>query len=293
MANEGKAIGLVGYARRIAVVAVAYFVATMVSGGIVTAVGMQFPQLPGQTYNPALGFIGSLLLAAALIALARWIRGSGAVRWLILTVFTYVSYGLNNQIEASVFTTLGGTGTMLIFWLIPCLVGCGAAILLVPAPTTAGPVRTVFAGHPLSRWWWRVVLAWLAFPVVYYLFGMLVSPVVIGAYRHGQSGLVLPAQHVVIAAVALRSLFFLAVTVPILRTWSGSRRGLVLTLGGAFFVMVGAVGLIVGTWMPATLRIAHGIEILLDSIVYAWVLVTLLVPGQRARDVTDQVTVAD
>lgn len=283
MTTDSNAINPIGYAWRVAVIALAYFVAMMVSGAIVTAAGMRFPELPGQTYSPALNFVGSLLLAACLAALARHVHESRTARWLILAVFTYVCFGVNNQIEALVFTTIGGTGPMLVLLLLPCLAGCGAAVTLIQTPVPSVPLTTVFTDRPVTAWWWRVLLAWLAFPVIYYVFGMLVSPLVIDAYRHGLFGLVLPEQRVVIAAVSLRSLLFLAATVPILRTWSGSRRGLVFALGGALFVMVGAYGLVVGTWLPATLRIVHGLEILADSAVYAWVLVALLVARATAR----------
>jgi hypothetical protein len=283
MTADRNAVNPIGYAWRVAVIALAFFVATMVSGAIVTAAGMRFPELPGQTYSPALNLIGSLLLAACLAALARHIHGSRTARWLVLAVFTYVSFGVNNQIEALVFTTIGGTGPMLVLWLLPCLAGCGAAVMLIQPTIPSVPLTTVFTDRPVTAWWRRVVLAWLAFPVIYYVFGMLVSPLVIDTYRLGQFGLVLPEQRVVIAAVSLRSLLFLAGMVPILRTWSGSRRGLVVALGGALFVMVGAYGLVVATWLPATLRIAHGLEILADSAVYVWVLVALLVPWATSR----------
>jgi hypothetical protein len=42
-------------------------------------------------------------------------------------------------------------------------------------------------------------------------------------------------------------------------------------------VLVGALGLLEGYWLPLSVRVFHGLEILADSMVYSWVLVVLLV----------------
>jgi hypothetical protein len=57
--------------------------------------------------------------------------------------------------------------------------------------------------------------------------------------------------------------------------------------------MVGAVGMIEAGWMTTTMRIVHGLEITADSIVHAWVLVTLLVPKSRAAEAELSTVAAD
>ena len=71
-------------------------------------------------------------MAVCLALLARGIRGSQTTRWLILAAFAYVTFGLNNQIEAAIFTTYGGTATMLVFFILPCALGAAAAVQLLP-----------------------------------------------------------------------------------------------------------------------------------------------------------------
>ena len=88
----------------------------------------------------------------------------------------------------------------------------------------------------------------------------------------------------ILGAVAIRSLLFLAATVPIIVGWRRSRRALVLSLAAAFTAMVGLTGLIESSWMPTTLRIVHSLEIAADSLVHAWVLVALLVPQAAKAD---------
>jgi hypothetical protein len=288
--HEGRGIG---WLWKIPLIAVAYFVATMIGGALIMAMGMEFPESPELAYSPVRSLLAALVLGAALYLLARGIRGSSAFRWLVLFAFTYISFCVNNQIEAAIFTTMGGFDTMLVFFVIPCALVAGVAALVVKPPDGASVLTTVFSDRPMSAWWWRATLAWLAFPVIYYSFGMLIYPFVADAYEGGELGLVVPSQSVVLSAVTFRSLLFLLVTIPILINWSRSRRSLMLALAAAFTAMVGVVGMIEADWMTTTMRIVHGLEITADSIVHAWVLVTLLVPKSRVAEAELSTVVAD
>jgi hypothetical protein len=73
----------------------------------------------------------------------------------------------------------------------------------------------------------------------------------------------------------------LLTALPLLAMWTGSRRGLVVTLGLASWVLVGLYGMLQAFWLPGPLRVAHSVEILADSIGYAWALTALLVPPAR------------
>lgn len=267
---------------KIPVVAGSYFVATMISGAVVTAAGLKFPEFPGQTYAPALSLLASLFLATAVLLLARGIRGATWARWLMLFAFTYVCYCVNNQIEGATFTTLGGQSTLLLFFLLPSAIIAAVAALLAKPPESAEPLATVFAKHPATSWLWRTVLAWLAFPAIYFFFGMFAYPFVADSYEVGELGLVVPNLGVIAGVASLRSLLFLLVTVPILMNWARSRSSLLLALAVAFSSMVGVAGLIEAAWFPTTMRVVHSIEIIADSVVYAWVLLALLMPTAAA-----------
>jgi hypothetical protein len=270
---------------KVLVIAVAYFVGTMISGAVITAAGMSwpaFPNPPSQTTNLILGALSSALVAACLALLAWGIRGFQPVRWLVLAAFTYVLFGLNNQIEAAAFTAFGGTTTMILFFVAPCLLGAAAAAWLVRPGTALQPRGATVFDRPPSAWWWRVVVAWLAFPVIYVFFGMLVSPIVVPFYKDPSFGLTLPGWNTIFPVVLLRSALALAVTLPILVLWSRSRRSLLVSLAISFFAFMGLIGLAMTTFFPPTLRIAHSLEILGDSVVYAWVLVALFVPRLKA-----------
>ena len=91
-------------------------------------------------------------------------------------------------------------------------------------------------------------------------------------------GLVVPDAIVVIRTLLLKSGLLLAVTVPIVLTWTKRQRSLIVALGFAIFVLTGLVGLIQATWWPITMRIALSFQVLLASMAYSWAVVTLLAP---------------
>jgi len=274
---------------KVAAVAAAYYLGTMISGMVITAAGMPwpaFPNPPSQATGLALNVISSILMAGCLALLATGIRASQIGRWLAVAAFSYVIFGLNNQIEAAAFTSFGGTATMLVFFVTPCLLGAATAAWLIrPATLPEARQASVCAGPP-STWWWRVVLAWLAFPVIYIFFGMLVAPVVVPFYQDPSFGLKLPGWGTLMPVVLLRSALALAVTLPILLLWSRSRRSLMVALAVAFFAMMGLIGLATTTFFPPVMRIVHSLEILGDSMVYAWVLVALFIPKAKAASAT-------
>lgn len=278
MSTDSKNAPMKALLWKIPVIAAVYFGGASFSGWISEGLGLQFPEFPGREYSPVLGFLAALVLAAGVSLLARGLRGSTAWRWLVLFAFTYTAYCVNNQIEGAVFTTESGFGSNLVFFLIPCALVAVAAALLFDAPDEGPVLTTVFSDRPLSRWWWRFGIAWVAFPFIYYFFGAFAYPLVKDAYQSGDFALEVPSQSLILGAVFTRSLFFLLATIPILMHWSRSRRSLVFSLGAALTAMVGLVAMIEAAWLPTTVRIVHGVEIAIDSLVHAWVLVALLIP---------------
>lgn len=278
---------------KIPLIATIYFFGKTVAAALVTNIGLHFPEMPGHTWNPILDFLGGLVLVVCLAFLARGIGGSLKKRWLILLAFTFVSFVINNQIEAVAFTTSTEVPTMLLFFALPCVLATGATVLLIKSPENEADLSAVFADRPVRAWWWRLLVAWLAFPIIYYFFGALIYPLVADVYAQQDSGLQVPGQAVVLSAVSIRSLLFLCASIPILVNWRRSRRSLVLSLAAALAAMVGVAGLIESTWMPTQLRIVHSIEIIADSLIHAWVLVALLVPRKMAEQPSLSTVAAD
>lgn len=285
MNSNTRTNGPTGYAWKIPVIAFAYFFGVMISGGVITALDMPWPAIEdtsSQATQLLTNLIGAVLVAFCVALLAAGLRGSTVRRALILSTFTYVTLGLNNQIEAAIFTTLGGTTTMIIFFILPCLLGGLTAAALIK-PLENEDLVSVFSSSNASQWRWRLTIAWLAFPLIYLFFGMLVAPFVVPVYQTQDFGLVLPGFGIMLPVALGRSALYLAVTIPIIVGWTRSRRSLMVALGLSFFAMMGLIGLVSATFFPPVLRIAHSLEILGDAIVYAWLLVALFVPRARAE----------
>jgi hypothetical protein len=138
-------------------------------------------------------------------------------------------------------------------------------------------VRRFFHGRSLGQWTWRLAAAILAFPIIYWTFGLMVAPFVMEYYKQGQFALAVPNPAVILATQFARSVLFLLGAMPVLILWSGSRRHLVLALGLAFYVLVGLFGMIQSYWLAPTLQVLHNSEMFIDSMVYALALAVLLV----------------
>ncbi len=275
-------------AGKVAACAAAYLVTFLATAGLVQIV------FPPPDPEPATGGItwvltqmapASLVLAAGLAIVGRRIRGSFAARSIILFVFFYISYGVTSAIEAHFFTTLAG---MFSYYLPLSIVPAAVLAVLTarlfdgapPDDLTQGMLRSYVAGRSVFSWAWRLPAAWMAFPVIYIFFGLLVSPFVLEHYEQ-QENLRIPGPLLVVGLQFVRSALFLIATGPVLVAWSGSRRRLWGALGVALFLIVGLAGLIQGPVFTMQLRIAHGLEILADSLVHAAALVLLL--GRTVR----------
>jgi hypothetical protein len=81
----------------------------------------------------------------------------------------------------------------------------------------------------------------------------------------------------------IRSVVFLACSLPLIALWKGTRRHLWIALGLAHAVVVGLYGLTSTTFLPRILRVTHGVEILADSFVYTGVLVSLFLTNGATR----------
>jgi len=294
--SGGRSAGLVklvgGCAWRAVVCAMAYVVGSVAAGGLGSALGLSMPKLPGNVSQEEMGQLmlpASLVLVAGLAPLARFIGGGYVARWLSLAALACIALGVNTAIEASVFTAYGGFAGMLSLNL-PPVVACTATIagLFRPAVGGAAPagLRGLFSARAAGQWVWRVPLAWLAFPAAYYVFGTLLMAVrldFLAHYQSGDYGLRVPSAAVVLQLQLARSALFLASVLPALALWTGSRRGLVGALGLAQWVTVGLFGMVMGAWLPAEMRIGHGLEIGADSFAYSCALVGLLVPRKGRR----------
>jgi hypothetical protein len=257
--------------------ALAYVVGTVIMGILSPALHLPaMKAIPGSTPQKLFLMLvaSSFLLILGLIPLAAGLRGSWISRWAALAGLLYVTLGLNTLIEAKIFSDVlqGNPWLASLQWVLPCaLVSIVLASYFGESPTTkphnnSGPVG----------WAWRLCLAWLAFPVIYFFFGMCVAPIVVPYYNaHDVLGLRIPGFNVIIPTQLLRSAILLAVSLPSAMLWAKSRKHFFFALGLAQAMTIGIFQLAQAYFMPLTLRIAHGAEITADAFAYAGVLTWL------------------
>lgn len=277
-------ISAANYSWRVLACALVYAGGLIISRLTFLSIGMIPPRMPEQAAESIAGYyllFGSIILVIGLALIARMIRGNYWIRWLSLSSFLFISFGVNNTIEDSIYSSTEGLLLMIPILFLPCILLTAAATLLFqPLPGNSGHIETTtrfFVGRTSIEWLGRIVAAIGSFPLVYFVFGLVVSPVVVDYYRQGAADLVLPDVGTILVVQILRSLLFLIASLPVLTLWSGSKRQLILRLGLAFSVLGATFEIVLAYQLPTVLRLTHSIEILIDSLVYAWLLVTLLV----------------
>jgi hypothetical protein len=279
----------VSYLWRVFICAVAYFAGAMVGASVAPALGATLPAMPPSVSPGRLAvvsFLASLTLGAGLGPLAMGFWARFPARFAALALLAFVCLGVNTALESAIFTTVGG-GTGMIVLFLPATLACAAAAAALFPPTGdpetwASGWRRFVSQFPAASWLWRVALAVLAFPVIYLAFGSVVGPFVIDAYRSGAYGLKLPGMGQIIPTQFVRSALFLLASVPALVLWRGPRLRLAVALGLAHYVFVGLFGMLQALWLPGSMRLLHGAELLADSMTYAAALVVLLVaPAER------------
>jgi hypothetical protein len=265
--------------------AVVYVLAQAVAAALLAGMSVAAPRIslggtPAQQMVWAL--VSAAILVIGLVPLLPRLGGGLVPRWLVLAVFLYAVNALNNAIEVTIFTRLGGGGHVAALAVLPAFLS--TALLATVRPPRSAPASLV-GQPPAAGLAWRLALAWLAFPAVYLTFGAIVSPMVVQSYSAEGGVLVLPPMRVIIGVQAIRSVCFLLPTLAVVERWTGNRLGLWLALGWAHWMLVGLFGLVMpNDFMTPTLRLVHSLEIGADSFAYTGIVVALFArrPGTQA-----------
>lgn len=275
------------YLWRLVASGIAFLVGAAVTVAILTPTGLHSMVLPaGATPGKSELFSVALcpFLALGLAPLAAGLSGRYRARWLAVAFLAFINMGVNTAIESQIFTTMfahGGAAYMILMFAGAAAAFAAVLVALFHRDATL-PAGT--AQRSSLDWAWRIVLAVLAYPVVYFVFGSAVAPFVVAKYRAGVAGLILPSLAVILPVEFGRSALFLLASVPAILLWARSRWGLVVSLGWAHAVTVGLYGLLGAYWFPTVLRVAHSVEITFDSFVYALIIVMLLKPRAASAD---------
>jgi hypothetical protein len=223
------------------------------------------------------------VLVLGLYPLARGLAASRALLAAVVGLFLFLAFGVNTIIEVLTFSNAfdgAVPGYTLVYAVEVLLVASALGLCFGEAGQAAG-----FPPRGWLAWTGRGAMAWLAWPVIYFVFGFCVAPIVIPFWQAhgGLLGLHIPPLSTIVAVQLVRSLLFLASSLPLIALWKGSRPGLWLALGLAHAVAVGLFGMVSWTAAPAVLRVTHSVEITCDSFAYAGLLVLLFSSPAAAK----------
>ncbi len=277
------------YVGKILLGGLVFAVGTMLGGMLAGLFGLQMPApIAGVDMSQAALYmmLATPLIALAAALLAPGLGGSMAVRAGALSIFVWITYTVNTQLEAAIFSEFArGMPFALVTYAVPAVL-LGACIAWWFPPETQRGTREAMDAYWGERsvvgWVWRLALGAVAFMPIYFGFGMMVEPITGDYYRQSMFGLTMPTIQQILPILFVRSLLFLAACLPIIGLWQKSRGELFWRLGVALYLLVGLIYMLTGTWMPLSVRVPHALEILADEFVYAGVLVLLLARGKSA-----------
>lgn len=227
---------------------------------------------------------GSVFLAFMLSFLSKNLSLWGLSRWGLLAGLTWVVGAVGMVIESAFFMDTGAVGSTgqtlftLLNFLLPSILLAGGVSWLFPSADTK---TAALEDKSPQVWGGNLLLALLAYPVVYITYGLIVEPWVSSYYAAGLFELALPTWGQLIPLQIARSILFLIVCLPIIINWQGTKKGLWLSLGGSFFGLTAFMAVITAYWFPWELRLYHGLELLADAFTYIGILVWLYVPGSK------------
>lgn len=264
------------------IVGAVFCVSEIIGAPILIGAGLNPPSIPGAT-PPSLAklALASLLLGAGVTLAGLRLGGSRMQRWLALAFLVFIVGGVNAATEMRFFTTVGGELFTALLWLFPAVLA-GWVLARGVSDTGEAGISHWWRSRRPGAWIWRMVLAWIAYPFLYLLFGMLVAPIVVPYYQQEGGFLVVPPLTTILPLASIRGVFFLAASLGMVVLWTGTRKELALRLGLAIFCISGLYGLLLGDFFPMVLRWTHGVEILGASFAYAAAVAWLLMPGRGA-----------
>lgn len=229
--------------------------------------------------------VGSFLLAGGLFFLFKGIGGSLKEKFLISILFTLFGFSIGITIESAIYSDTSSYHLTILLLLFPMVLYSLIASLVTKHKQNFEPfvskVQNYFNLWSFGVWVQKVLLAIIAFPLIYFIFGIVASPFVTKYYNELIEGLTIPRPETIILIQLFRSTLFLIITIPIIICWTKSKIQLILSLGLAHFVMVFAYDIYLAIVMPLELVLIHGIEIALDSFIYSLILIYILYPKIR------------
>ena len=182
--------------------------------------------------------------------------------------------------------------TMLIS-LFSALLKSTSAILLLQ-PKGSRDITTALKSHISSRtrrsWMKRIIAASAVYFLIYFIFGMMISPFVIPYYSQTSSGLVIPSFTIMIPLELLRGFIYAIVLLVVFAGFNSGRRmnfvvaSTLLYIPGAFLPLISSL---VSFSVISPVAPFHMVEILADSVVYGYAASRLI--GAKSASYCDRI----
>jgi hypothetical protein len=290
MEQPGLIKTIAGYLGKIFVCAFTFTAGLIASRIILNSLGTAMARFPQQAEEAVAGYYllsGSLILTLGLLPLYGKINGSFSTRFLIAFSFLFVCFGIAVTWENSIYSVVEGSHLMILVLLLPTLLFSLIYTWLSKSPSPqmdfSAKMKEFLESRTITQWLQKALLAILSFPIIYFVFGIMVSPFVMDYYQESNLGLTIPQPGVIVAVQLARSLLFLFVTIPVIIAWIGKRIQLVLFLGLAHFVTVFSYDFVLALQFPIKMELIHGVEIFFDSLIYSWIFVRLFVSKETEK----------
>ena len=276
------------YLWKLPVCGLAFFIGMAIGGAALSGLGLKAPEMPAGTDANTVTvwfFLGSMLMALGLSFLSKNLSANWLVRWIVLAELVWIVAVVSMVLESFFFMTTGAVSTILnglytlLSFFLPGLFLSGAIVALfrpeAPVRDWIKDLRAYFSTRRFADWSWRSLAAFVAFPLIYIAFGLLVAPFIQDYYIQGVNELKIPTWGHLISLQLLRSGMFLLACLPVALLWRASQRGVLSALGLSLFVLTAFMAVITSYWFPWQMRLFHGLELLADAFVYAGVLAVL------------------
>ncbi|MFW9770166.1 MAG: hypothetical protein ACFFEM_15210 [Candidatus Thorarchaeota archaeon] len=255
---------------------------------IYTSFGLLIPIQGYLSLSFAVGtVITAVLYAFALYYMNTKIPLGRKFRILITWIAVYVIQMLNPVLEGIFFTTqfegqpelaFGAVVFGLVLTLPTALV---AGVLFNPEGTISsfGQLRKEYLGNwTPSQFVVRFIIASMLWLVIYYTIGTIIAPLVLPYYTGGSVGydLALPAVEIVIILQTVRGFIYVTSVLPIVISVKLDRKSLAIILVALLYIAGALAVFVISDQFPVFLRIVHGIELFVDSLIAGVVIAFLL-----------------
>jgi hypothetical protein len=284
-----------------AAVALASFLGLLMGGVVTGLLNLPSPTIPAymnMSILMPLVIVSEISIAIVLGECFQRLSWSFGPRVIAVGICHYLLYYLLNLLDGLLFTPMPNMSTGIVSDLFPAFFAAVVIAWLWFPKTDVRRVgeilATFFSGYQGSEWVWRLLVAWLIYPPIYYLIGRVAALFTMHYYQDPSLnlGLTLPDLSTLLLMQVLRGILFLLAVMPILCSWQGGRSALWLWVGLVIFVQIANQVIVQAYWLPLGLRIPHTIELLVDSVIqagfYVWLLYPL--PGGSPQRASQRIT---